>query len=123
HLFGLPFEQIEVLVHPQSIVHSMVEFIDCSTIAQLGVPDMRLPIQNVLTQPFRRAAACEPLDLATTGGLEFARPDVERFPCLRIAYEAGSEGGTVPCVLNAANEAAVAAHLAGQIACGSIPRV
>jgi 1-deoxy-D-xylulose-5-phosphate reductoisomerase len=123
HLFGVGLEKIEVIIHPQSIIHSMVEFVDGSMIAQLGATDMRLPIQNVLTQPVRMPTPVAPLDLATVSRLDFAEPDTEKFPCLAMAYEAARAGGTYPCVLNAANEIAVAAHLENQIACGDIPRV
>src|SRR5690606_25297565 len=109
--------------HPQSIIHSMVEFVDGSMIAQLSTTDMRLPIQNVLTQPVRMPTAVPPLDLARVGRLDFAEPDLGRFPCLGMAYEAARAGGTYPCALNAANEVAVAAHLENQIACGEIARV
>lgn len=120
HLFGLPLEQIQVVVHPQSIVHGIVEFVDGSMIAQMGPPDMRLPIQNVLTQPHRRPTTVAPLDLVRAGTLEFSEPDIVRFPCLRMAYDAAAAGGTMACVLNAANEIAVVAHLEGRIPCGAI---
>jgi 1-deoxy-D-xylulose-5-phosphate reductoisomerase len=123
HLFGVALDKIEVIIHPQSIIHSMVEFVDGSMIAQLGATDMRLPIQNVLTQPVRLPTPVAPLDLATVARLDFHEPDTGRFPCLAMAYEAARAGGTYPCVLNAANEVAVAAHLENQIACGDIPRV
>lgn len=123
HLFGVPFDQIEVVVHPQSIVHSMVEFIDGSIIAQMGRADMRLPIQNVLTAPERWPTPVEPLDLARLGSLDFEAPDHDRFPCLAMAYAAGRAGGTMPCVLNAANEIAVAAHLESRIPVGAIATV
>ena len=123
HLFEVPYEKIQVIVHPQSVVHSMVEFVDGSMIAQMGVTDMRLPIQNVLTYPFRRPAPTEALNLAEVGKLEFEDPDMERFPNLGLAYRAGREGGTAPCALNAANEVAVAAHLENKITCGMISRV
>jgi 1-deoxy-D-xylulose-5-phosphate reductoisomerase len=123
HLFGVDLDLIEVIIHPQSIIHSMVEFVDGSMIAQLGTTDMRLPIQNVLTQPVRLPTPVPSLDLARVGKLEFHHPDTDRFPCLSMAYEAARIGGTLPCVLNAANEVAVAAHLDNQIACGDIPRV
>lgn len=123
HLFGVPFDQIEVVVHPQSIIHSMVEFVDGSIIAQMGRTDMRLPIQNVLTAPERWPTPVEPLDLARLGALQFEAPDHGRFPCLGMAYEAGRAGGTMPCVLNAANEVAVAAHLAAEIPVGAIASV
>ncbi len=122
-LFGVPLEKIQVVIHPQSIIHSMVEFIDGSMIAQMGLTDMRLPIQNVLTQPHRRPTTLSPLDLAKVGRLDFADPDTEKFPCLRMAYDAAAQSGTVPCVLNAANEVAVSAHLDDKIPCGAIARV
>lgn len=123
HLFQVPYEKIEVVIHPQSIVHSIVEFVDGSMIAQMGATDMRLPIQNVLTHPSRRESATAPINLARIGALEFQAPDFERFPCLRMAYESGRKGGTVPCVLNAVNEVAVAAHLDGEISYGGIARL
>jgi len=123
HLFSVPLDQVEVVIHPQSIIHSIVEFVDGSMIAQMGVTDMRLPIQNVLTQPVRRPTNLEPLDLAKVARLEFFPPDMERFPCLGMAYEAARRGGTAPCALNAANEVAAAAHLDGRIPCGAIARV
>jgi 1-deoxy-D-xylulose-5-phosphate reductoisomerase len=110
-LFGLEANQIEVVIHPQSIIHSMVEFQDGSVIAQMGLPDMKLPIQYALTYPQRRPAPVEPLDLPRLGQLSFFKPDMERFPALRLGYRAVSEGGTIPAVLNAANEAAVEAFL------------
>ena len=123
HLFEIPLEKIQVIIHPQSIVHSIVEFVDGSMIAQMGQTDMRLPIQNVLTQPHRRPTTIKPLDLARAGDLTFADPDFDKFPCLGMAYESASTGGSMPCVLNAANEVAVAAHLDGEITCGTIPEV
>jgi 1-deoxy-D-xylulose-5-phosphate reductoisomerase len=121
HLFGIDADRIEVVIHPQSVIHSMVEFVDGSMIAQLGVTDMRLPIQNVLTFPARVATDLAPLDLLKVGRLDFSEPDLGRFPCLAMAYEALRADGTAPCALNAANEVAVAAHLAGEIPCGGIP--
>lgn len=121
HLFGLPGSLIEVIVHPQSIIHSMVEFVDGSMIAQLGVTDMRLPIQNILCWPDRLETDLKPLDLATLARLEFEQPDLDRFPALAMAYEALAIGGAAPCELNAANEVAVAAHLGDAIYCGTIP--
>jgi len=123
HLFSIEAERIEVVVHPQSIIHSMIEFIDGSIIAQLGKTDMRLPIQNILTQPHRRENWLEPLDFTTLGSLDFAAPDYEKFPCLKMAFEAMKEGGSVPCALNAANETAVAAHLQNKITNGQIPEM
>ena len=114
-LFDVPAERIDVVVHPQSIVHSMVEFCDGSIIAQLGVTDMRLPIQYAFSYPKRWAAPVPPLDITRTGALEFHAPDEGRFPCLRLAYRALQHGGAWPVVLNAANEAAVAAFLAGEL--------
>jgi len=114
-LFGIPMEKIEVVVHPQSIVHSMVEFVDGSILAQLGSTDMALPIQFALTYPERVAGPCAPLDLAALGILDFETPHTELFPALDLARRAGTEGGTLPAVLNAANEAAVEAFLAGKL--------
>ena len=114
-LFACPPEQIQVVVHPQSVVHSLVEYSDGSVLAQLGNPDMRTPIAYALAYPERIAAGVEPLDLFKIAHLDFHAPDFERFPCLRLAYDALSEGGTAPAILNAANEMAVAAFLAGHI--------
>lgn len=115
HLFPVGLDRIEILVHPQSVVHSMVEYRDRSTLAQLGSPDMRIPIAHALAWPNRIATPCAPLDLATIGRLDFEAPDPERFPALRLAREAARAGGASPAVLNAANEVAVAAFLAGRI--------
>lgn len=123
HLFGLRWEQIGVLIHPESIVHSLVEFVDGSLKAQLSVPDMRHPIQFALTYPGRRRALVERLDLARLGRLTFEEPDLETFPCLKYAYQAGRMGGTAPAVLNAANEVAVATFLREEIPFASIPRI
>ena len=114
-LFGLSSAQIEVVIHPQSIVHSMVELIDGSVIAQLGVTDMRLPIQYACSYPERWDAPLPALDLTRAGRLEFFPPDHDRFPCLRLAYRALEAGGTLPIVLNAANERAVDLFLQGEI--------
>jgi len=114
-LFGLPFEGIDVIIHRQSVVHSLVEFIDGSVKAQLGMPDMRLPIQYALAHPRRLAAPAERLDLAAVGQLTFAAVDRAKYPCLDLAYEAGRRGGTYPTVLNAANEEAVALFLANNL--------
>ncbi|WP_178021852.1 1-deoxy-D-xylulose-5-phosphate reductoisomerase [uncultured Paenibacillus sp.] len=114
-LFGLPFEQIGVLLHPESIIHSFVEYRDGSVIAQLGTPDMRVPIQYALTYPHRWASAAKRLSLAEVGKLHFREMDFDRFPCLRLAYECGKIGGTATSVYNAANEAAVARFLKGDI--------
>ena len=114
-LFGVDYDHIEVVVHPQSIVHSMVEFCDGTTIAQLSVPDMRLPIGYALGYPDRLAHPYGSLDFAAPVHLDFAPPDLDTFPCLRLAYEAGRAGGSAPAWLNAANEVAVAAFLSGRI--------
>ena len=106
-LFGAGYDQIEVVVHPQSIVHSMVEFTDGATIAQLSLPDMRLPIGYALAYPDRIGTPFGRMDWAATGRLDFEAPDLETFACLRLAYEAGRAGGTAPAWLNAANEVAV----------------
>lgn len=113
-LFGVPAEKIEVLVHPQSVVHSGVQFKDGVVKAQLGVPDMRLPIQYAFSFPKRLPLNGDRLDLFSTRKLEFFKPDVQKFPCLRLAYEAISEGGNMPCILNAANEVANAAFRRGE---------
>ena len=119
-LFGCRPDQIDVIVHPQSVVHSMVELVDGSIIAQLGVTDMRHAIQYALTWPDRRPSALPPLDLAALSRLEFFAPDFDRFPCLRLAYDALRAGGTMPAVLNAANEVAVSAFLEERITFGRI---
>lgn len=113
-LFGVPAEKIEVLVHPQSVVHSGVQFKDGAVKAQLGIPDMRLPIQYAFSFPNRLPLNGDRLDLFGTQKLEFFKPDVQKFPCLRLAYEAISEGGNMPCILNAANEVANAAFRRGE---------
>ncbi len=113
-LFGVPAENIEVLVHPQSVVHSGVQFKDGAVKAQLGVPDMRLPIQYAFSFPNRLPLNGDRLDLFNTQKLEFFKPDVRKFPCLRLAYEAIQEGGNMPCILNAANEVANAAFRRGE---------
>ena len=122
-LFGYDADRISVIVHPQSVVHSMVEMVDGSIIAQLGQTDMRHPIQYALTYPDRKENCVEPLDLGKLGSLSFEEPDVERFPCLGLAYKALEAGGTMPAALNAANEVAVQAFLDGGIAFGEIGRV
>ena len=122
-LFDVPANRIEVVVHPQSIVHSMVELTDGSTIAQLGVTDMRLPIQYAFSYPDRWGALLPPLDLTRCGALEFQPPDTARFPCLRLAYDALIAGGTMPVALNAANEVAVDAFLAGRLPFPAIAQV
>jgi len=120
-LFGVPPAQVEVLIHPQSIVHSMVEFVDGTVLAQLGVTDMRLPIQYALSYPERWAAAIPGMDFSRGMRLEFELPDHERFPCLGLAYRALERGGSATAVLNAANEEAVAAFLDGRIPFNAIP--
>jgi len=122
-LFDLDVEQIQVLVHPQSIVHSMVSFADGAVKAQLGVPDMKVPIQYALSFPGRWAAPHERLDWSELTRLDFERPDTEKFPCLRLAYEALEAGGTAPAVLNAANETAVGLFLDEKISFPDIPRL
>ncbi|MNI03282.1 1-deoxy-D-xylulose 5-phosphate reductoisomerase [compost metagenome] len=114
-LFGLSYDQIEVMIHPESIIHSYVEFTDNSIIAQLGNPDMRVPIQYALTYPERYPTPTKRLRLTEIGKLHFREMDFERFPCLRMAYEVGRAGGTAPTVFNAANEAAVARFLRGDL--------
>jgi len=123
HLFGVPVERIEVVIHPQSTIHSMVEFVDGSIIAQLGVTDMYLPIQNVLFYPERVANKFPPLDFVGLGKLTFEPPDLVNFPCLAYAYEAARLGGTYPTVVNAANEIAVARFLREEIPFVAIPEI
>ncbi|WP_294332820.1 1-deoxy-D-xylulose-5-phosphate reductoisomerase [uncultured Sphingomonas sp.] len=115
HLFPVAAEQLTVLVHAQSVVHSMVEYVDGSVLAQLGTPDMRTPIAYALAWPERMETPCAPLDLAAVGRLDFENPDLDRFPALALAIEALKAGGARPAILNAANEVAVAAFLAGRI--------
>ncbi|MEZ5099471.1 MAG: 1-deoxy-D-xylulose-5-phosphate reductoisomerase [Thermoleophilia bacterium] len=114
-LFGIPFAQLEVVVHPSSIVHAMARFRDGATLAHLGYPDMRVPISYALTHPERAATPVAPLDFSSGLTLEFQPPDEEAFPCLALARAAGDAGGSAPCVLNAANEVAVAAFLAEEL--------
>jgi 1-deoxy-D-xylulose-5-phosphate reductoisomerase len=121
-LFGVPYDRIEVVVHPTSIVHSLVRFRDGALLAHLGVPDMRVPISYALTYPDRGPTEVPQLDLAGLR-LEFQAPDAEAFPMLRLAYGAGARGGTAPCAYNAANEVAVAAFLEERIRFLDIPRV
>jgi 1-deoxy-D-xylulose-5-phosphate reductoisomerase len=115
YLFGLPYERIEVVVHPSSVVHALVKFRDGAALAHLGYPDMRVPISYALTYPERRSTPVPELDLASGLTLEFEAPDAERFPLLPLAREAGERGGTFPCAFNAANEVAVSAFLASRI--------
>jgi 1-deoxy-D-xylulose-5-phosphate reductoisomerase len=123
YLFGLPSDRIDVLIHPQSVVHSLVEFLDGSVLAQLGSPDMRIPIAYAMAWPGRMATPAERLDLAAIAQLEFEEPDLFRFPALRLAREALEESGSAPAVLNAANEVAVASFLGGRIRFSDIPRL
>lgn len=121
HLFGVPGERIDVLVHPQSLVHSLVEFVDGSTLAQLGLPDMRTTLAVGLGWPQRIESGVGGLDLLTQGRLDFEAPDTEAFPCLKLAWQAMAAGGTAPAILNAANEVAVSAFLQGRAAFLAIP--
>jgi len=123
YLFNLPSEHIEILVHPQSVVHSMVEFVDGSVLAQLGSADMRIPLAYALAWPERMATPAQRLDLAAIGRLDFEAPDIERFPALRLAREALEAGGAAPIVLNAANEVAVASFLDSEISFPEIANV
>ena len=123
YLFGLPSERIDILIHPQSIMHSMVEFVDGSVLAQLGSADMRIPIAYALAWPERIATPAQRLDLAVIARLDFEAPDLERFPALKLAREALEAGGAAPIVLNAANEVAVASFLAGQVSFPEIARL
>jgi 1-deoxy-D-xylulose-5-phosphate reductoisomerase len=123
HLFGTPYEQIDVVVHPQSIVHGMVALNDGASLAHLGHPDMRVPISYALHHPGRVDVPVPTLDLASVGSLDFEAPDEDAFPCLRLAREAAQAGGTAPCVLNAADEVAVHAFLNGDLPFTGIPRV
>jgi len=123
HLFGIPYERIDVVVHPQSIVHAVVQLNDGASLAHLGYPDMRVPISYALHFPERADVEVPALDLAGAAELSFERPDLDAFPCLRLAREAGEAGGTAPCVLNAANEVAVAAFLEGRLPFTGIPEV
>jgi 1-deoxy-D-xylulose-5-phosphate reductoisomerase len=123
NLFGLRREQVEIVIHPQSIFHSGVEFSDGSVLAQMGVPDMKLPIQYGMTFPARGSRVIEPLDLVKAGTLEFRAPDFRRFPCLALAQEAAKQGGGMPAVLSAADEVAVEAFIARRIKFTDIARV
>jgi len=122
-LFNLDIAHIDVLIHPQSVVHSLVELFDGSVLAQLGIADMRIPIAYAFAYPDRLANDLPLLNLAKTGPLEFHRPDMNKFPCLEMAYEAGRSGGTAPVVLNAANEVAVAAFIENKICFNDLPKV
>jgi 1-deoxy-D-xylulose-5-phosphate reductoisomerase len=123
HLFGVPYDRIDVIVHPQSIVHSLIELNDGAQLAHLGLPDMRVPISYALHFPERADVTVPRLDLAEASKLEFEPPDLETFACLRLAREAGQAGGTAPCALNAADEVAVAAFLDGRLPFTAIPEV
>ncbi len=122
-LFDVPVEQVEVVIHPESIVHSMVEYQDRSIIAQMGVPDMKLPIQVALGYPKRLEKGPEPVDFVALGSLHFESPDAERFPCLSLAYQAGRQGGMSPIAFNAANEIAVQRYREHRIGFYDIPRL
>jgi 1-deoxy-D-xylulose-5-phosphate reductoisomerase len=123
HLFGTPYDQIEVVVHPQSIVHSLIQLCDGATLAHLGYPDMRVPIAYALHYPERSEVPLPALDLPALGSLTFEEPDLETFSCLRLARAAGISGGTAPCTLNAANEVAVHAFLSRELSFLRIPQV
>ena len=123
HLFGVPYERIDVVVHPQSIIHAIVHLNDGASLAHLGYPDMRVPISYALNHPDRMDVPVRSLDLVELGALTFEAPDLDSFPCLRLAREAAEAGGTAPCVLNAANEVGVHAFLAGDLSFTGIPRV
>ena len=123
HLFGVTPDDIQVLIHPESVVHSMVELLDGTVIAQLGVPDMGLPIQYALTYPERRESAAKPMDFAALGSMHFEDPDLEKLPCLRLAMECARARGTAPCVMSAANEIAVGAFLGHRIGYNDIYRL
>jgi len=122
-LFGVTPEQIEIVIHPQSVVHSLVEYVDGSVLAQLGNPDMRTPIAHALAWPERIESGVKSLDLLETASLQFSAPDLDRFPCLRLAYDAARNGGNAPAILNAANEVAVQAFLNRRISFTDIPQV
>lgn len=122
-LFGIPADRIDVVVHPQSIIHSMVEFVDGSVKAQLGIPDMKIPIQYALTYPSRSISKFPRVHFPTLGEMTFSEPDRERFPCLQLAFEALNEGGTIPAVMNASNEIAVSKFLKDEISFMDIPHI
>ena len=123
HLFAVTPDQIKVIIHPESAIHSMVELLDGTVIAQLGVPDMGLPIQYALTYPERRESAAKPMDFAALGSMHFEDPDLEKLPCLRLAMECARARGTAPCVMSAANEIAVGAFLGHRIGYNDIYRL
>jgi len=123
HLFAMPPERLDVVIHPQSVIHSMVEYVDGSVLAQLGPADMRIPIAHTLAWPERMETPCERLDLTSVGRLDFEAPDLQRFPALKLAREAMVAGGAAPAILNAANEVAVAAFLGREISFGDIAAI
>jgi 1-deoxy-D-xylulose-5-phosphate reductoisomerase len=123
HLFGFPYHRIDVVVHPESIIHALVQLSDGASLAHLGYPDMRVPISYALHYPARADVPVAPLDLVEAGSLTFEQPDTDAFPALELARTAAEEGGTAPCTLNAANEVAVHAFLGRRLAFGDIPRV
>ncbi|AFZ44727.1 1-deoxy-D-xylulose 5-phosphate reductoisomerase [Halothece sp. PCC 7418] len=123
YLFGLPYDQIEIVIHPQSIIHSLIELQDTSVLAQLGWADMRLPLLYALSYPDRLYTDWEPLDLVKSGSLTFKDPDHDKYPCMQLAYKAGQAGGLMPAVLNAANEQAVSLFLEEKISFLDIPRL
>ena len=120
-LFAVRPDQVQVVLHPQSIIHSLVEYVDGSMLAQMGCADMRIPIAHALAWPERITSGVASLDLVAVAQLNFEAPDMDRFPCLRLAYQAAEAGGTSPAILNAANEIAVAAFLDGQLRFTTIP--
>lgn len=122
-LFHVPYNKIQVIIHPQSIIHSMAQFVDGSIIAQLGPADMKIPIQYALTYPQKKPLGVKRIDFTRVGRLDFERPDIKKFPCLGLAYEAGRRGGSVPAVMNASNEVAVDRFLAGKIKFRDIPKI
>ena len=122
-LFNIPIEKIEIIIHPQSIIHSLVEFVDGSIKAQLGMPDMKIPIQYALSYPDHDSILWESLDLAKVKTLTFESPDLEKFPCIRLAYDAIKKGGSFPVVLNIANDEAVDLFLNNQIKFINIPEI
>ena len=123
YLFGVPYKKIDIVIHPESIIHSMVEYIDGSVLAQLGTTDMQIPIQYAMTYPARGNSPVNRLDLTQVGELHFEKPDRRKFPCVDLAYWAGEKGGVYPAVLNAANEVAVGRFLNQEIAFTSIPKI